>query len=283
MEGAAIWPVAEHRHQGSGGSAEVDGWNTFSPGQSSRQHSQSENWMSDEGCLGVGDMNTCSPHSNSSPSPSNVGWHVGTDPAHNVQHELEPIGDDELNKEEGVAEQREKTLTASHEDASRARGSGWEGLKHLPPTDSDSQSPLEPCPGSGSSGDKTTSCSPDLEDPGTPDGGQNTPNSGGFSSDPPMRQQEEFVVPQSLDLPSGGTPDGTTISSSSGGGGVGGGGGGGGGVAGVVGGGLGKSRASVGGSTSSINSIGSSSSWKSEGKNGYHSKPSGYSPHKTTR
>ena len=310
VDGAAIWPVAEHRHQGSSGSGEVDSWNTFSPGQSSRQHSQPENWMSDEGSLSVGE-NTCSPHSNSSPSPSTVNWHVGSDPTPNVQHELEPIEDDELvDREEirdgrGEGESRTPRLQLGHlhqhtpdrEDSGEKTNSsdpvtsGWDSFRPtmatLPTTDSD-QNPLEPplapssssspspcCSDSqqqflrGSPGRKNMSCSPsrDLDKNLEVGANSSSPDPCSLPSSEILRQQqqqqhEDFPGARSRDLV---TPDG------SGGGG-----------------GLGmsvwKCRPSVGGSTSSINSVGSNSSWKSDGKNGYHSKTSSnYSPRKTTR
>ena len=304
VDGAAIWPVAEHRHQGSGGSGEVDSWNTFSPGQPSRQHLQSENWMNDEGSLSVGE-NTYSQHSNSSPPPSSVNWHVGSDPTPTVQQELEPIEDDELEEGElgdGGGNRDNKTprlhhlgpldhLTPDREDGDRKTESGdlgtcgWDSLKlsGAPHTDSD-RYPLEPphlaaAPSSSPSpffsetqqglllrGRKNASLSPSRDLDKTL---EVAPGSTSGPESSTLGTCEPPRQPQD-ELSGPRCRDLATPDSSSGGG---------------LGMSVWKCRPSVGGSTSSLNSAGSNSSWKSEGKNGNHSNKSSsnYSPRKTTR
>lgn len=273
VDSAAVWPMPEHKHQGSNGSGEGDGWNTFSPGQSnsSRQHSQSENWMSDEGSLSMGE-NACSPQSNSSPSPSNVGWNIGPE-VPDVQHELEPIEDDELDREGGVADTTAVSEvetgynSKSREDDERKRkSSSWDDLDTTSSSNmipAQTTSPKQP-PGSSSSSDeqhhgKNTSCSPNMDMDKTLESADTESNATCTSTDKDINKPHEETsagVPNSHST--SGTPDGLGMS-------------------------VWKSRASVGGSTSSINSVGSSSSWKSEGKNGYHGKPPNFSPRKSGR
>ena len=307
VESAAIWPVAEHRHQGSGGSGEVESWNTFSPGgQGSRQHSQSENWMTDEGNLSVGD-NTSSQHSNSSPSPSSVNWHVGSDPTPNVQHELEPIeDDDELEDRDmegrsmGDGDNRTPRLhqlgplhreTPDREDTGRtteASDSGWESLKPTAPHTTDSgrdhstepphlpsSSSPSPCASDtqaglvlrGSPGRINKSLSPSRDLDKTLEFGP------GASSGPDSSALSSSEAPRVSQDELPGPRSSRDLTTPDSGGGVG------------LGMSVWKCRPSVGGSTSSINSAGSNSSWKSEGKNGYHPKSSSsnYSPRKNTR
>lgn len=287
VDSAAVWPMPEHKHQGSSGSGEGDGWNTFSPGQSnsSRQHSQSENWMSDEGSLSMGE-NACSPQSNSSPSPSNVGWNIGPD-VPDVQHELEPIEDDELDREGSVevarttpgSEVETGFKSKSREDERKRKSNSWDDLDAMPSSTNDkdmlAQTTSKQPPASFLSSDvqhhsKNTSCSPSMDM-------DRTLESADTESTVTCTDTESTVICTSTDkdihkryeeisagvhVPhthsNSGTPDGLGMS-------------------------VWKSRASVGGSTSSINSVGSSSSWKSEGKNGYHSKPSNFSPRKSSR
>lgn len=273
VDSAAVWPMPEHKHQGSSGSGEGDGWNTFSPGQSnsSRQHSQSENWMSDEGSLSMGE-NACSPHSNSSPSPSNVGWNIGPD-VPDVQHELEPIEDDELDREGGVEVARTTPAsevetgfkTKSIEDERKRKSSSWDDLDIMSSSTNDKdtlvQTTSKQPPASFSSSDeqhhsKNTSCSPIMDMEKTLQSADTESTVTCTSTDKDIHKQTSAGVPHTHST--SGTPDGLGMS-------------------------VWKSRASVGGSTSSINSVGSNSSWKSEGKNGYHSKPSNFSPRKSSR
>lgn len=276
VDSAAVWPMPEHKHQGSNGSGEGDGWNTFSPGQSnsSRQHSQSENWMSDEGSLSMGD-NACSPHSNSSPSPSNVGWNIGPEVVPDVQHELEPIEDDELDREGGVEDARttaasevETGYNSKSDDERKRKSSSWDDLDTTTSSNVDkdilAQTTSKQPPGFFSSSDeqhhgKNNSCSPSMNMDKTLDSADTESNVTCTSTDEDINKPHEETsagVPSSHST--SGTPDGLGMS-------------------------VWKSRASVGGSTSSINSVGSSSSWKSEGKNGYHSKPPNFSPRKSSR
>ena len=280
---AAVWPMSEHKHQGSSGSGEGDGWNTFSPGQSnsSRQHSQSENWMSDEGSLGIGD-NPCLSHTNSSPSPSNVGWNVVPD----VQHELEPIEDDELDGDlpgGNVEDTRTKAPSRIHcqaecsdksdeEEVHVSRKSGsWEDQDAMSVSTSDKDTLVQNCSkhrasSSYSSSDeqhhsKNTSCSPSADMDKTVESTNtecDTTTSTFASTDREIhRQHDEATTNLPQCQSTSGTPEGLGMSV--------------------------WKYASVGGSTSSINSVGSSSSWKSEGKNGYHSKQPNFSPRKSSR
>ena len=284
MDSVAVWPVSEHKHQESGGSGEGDGWNTFSPGQSncSRGHSQPENWMSDEGSLSMGD-NACSPQKDPSPSPSsNTGWNVVPD-VPNVQQELEPIEDDEIDEDTPDSSVDDRALQHYHnKDHDGARKSeersrpSWDNLDSIQPitkadkevlqftkeSSASSFSDDNQRRSSSSPGSKNTSCSPsgDLDkavegETSGIESDRNTFSDGRENS----KESTSENASQSRDLGSGGTPDG-----------------------GGLGMGVWKSHTGVGGSTSSINSIGSSSSWKSDGKNGYHSKPN-FSPRKTTR
>ena len=286
---AAVWPISEHKHQGSSGSGEGEIWNTFSPGQSnsSRQHSQSENWMSDEGNLSVGD-NVCSPRSNSSPSPSNVGWNVVPD-VPNLQHELEPIEDDELDAEIQSVEDNgahsgglPQCEASSHtdkggEDDTRRQSSSWDELDSIHASSnerdvlalterailSSSSSCSENLQHYSSPSSKNTSCSPSGDMDKMVEAANDAEAGGTTSADreTPKRHEETAAtnVSNSRELTMGGTPDGGPGM------------------------GVWKSYANVGGSTSSINSIGSNSSWKSEGKNGFHAKTPNFSPRKTTR
>ena len=286
---AAVWPISEHKHQGSGGSGEGEVWNTFSPGQSnsSRQHSQSENWMSDEGSPCVGD-NVCSPQSNSSPSPSNVVWNIVPD-VPNLQHELEPIEDDELDAEIPSIEGDRAHLgglqqceTSSHtgksgEEDARRQSSSWDELEsiHLSSSERDTLAHTEHAISSSSSScsenlqhrcspsSKNTSCSPSADLDKVVEVADNAESGDTTSADreTPKRHEETAAtsVPNSRESTLGGTPDGGLGMS------------------------VWKSHANVGGSTSSINSVGSNSSWKSEGKNGFHTKAPNFSPRKTTR
>ena len=298
----AVWPVSEHKHQGSSGggsSGEADGWNTFSPGQSnsSRHHSQSENWMSDEGSLNIGE-NVCSLHSNSSPSPSNGEWCVPDVP--DVQHELEPIEDDELDAEVAASGADSSGTGASagvqfhvgHRPGGDGSGgeergkvvgersmASWDDLDDVPLSSSDKESVAvgqgsskqqqQQGPSSASPDDltrsKTSSRSPSVDTDKTVDSGDSSSGSGGSDGDgrtsrdrETHKPHEDSVTIATHSQSNSVTPDGLGMSAW-------------------------KARPSVGGSTSSINSAGSNSSWKSEGKNGYHSKPPNFSPRKTNR
>ena len=286
VDSAAVWPVPERKHQGSSGSGDGGGWNTFSPGQSnsSRQHSQAENWISDESNLSVGE-NACSPRSNSSPSPSspsNTEWNAVSDiHVPNIQHELEPIEDDDKLDEEipcscaddarAGAMQLSQVVdygdVGKNEEEGQRSNSHWVDLVSIPPITSVDKDLLEYAKESLSSSDddqqhhtsgtssKNTSCSPTGDIEKTVEGGIDTALS--TVRDSP-KELTTGNMSHCRDLGSGVTPDGGSTSM-----------------------GVWKSCASVG-STSSINSIGSSSSWKSDGKSGHHNKPN-FSPRKSTR
>ena len=259
VESAAVWTMAEHKHQGSAGgsSGDGDGWNTFSPGQSNcSRHSQPDNWMSDEGSLSLGE-NACSPQISSSASPPNDNWAMS-----DGTQELEPI-EDELDKElanepddpDGLADSSRDTdsvhfqIGGSLSGKEKGDGSSCDELEstYVPDSDrdtlvrGDSSSKLAPDNRSDRTSNMTTSPSPtaDMNKAGEPSS---------------LVSDDSSALP--VHPPSSGTDDvGTSVW---------------------------KSRTNVG-STSSINSIGSSSSLKSEGKNGPHNKSASFSPRKSNR
>lgn len=302
VDSAAVWPVSDHKHQGSNGSGEGEGWNTFSPGQSnsSRQHSQPENWMSDEGSLCMGD-NACSQQSNSSPPSSNVDWNLPSDvPTCNIQHELEPIEGDELDDEipensnimrdtiesqlgslqqYKCEDQDDSRISNNTEETIKNTSSLWDDSDSLPTQNNDNDT-LDCVKQSLSSstysddrqhsksrsplgGSKNSSCSPsaDVMEKNI----NNETDADATDKEETLKQNDDdltaVTISHAREVASNNTPDGSGLGMS-----------------------VWKSRPSVGGSTSSINSAGSNSSWKSEGKNGaYHSKPLNLSPRKCTR